>query len=166
MSPTPRPRATPDAWVAFYDQHERALTAYARWLTRSPADAEDLVQDTMLKLVRLDNPPRDPLAYAMRTLRHQAIDRARANARTPTLHSLTDPEAIAPDDHADAHALAGAIATLSPIQQDILILRSRAGLTFEQVSAALDIPLGTAASHHARALATLRQRLTPHETTP
>lgn len=59
-------------------------------------------------------------------------------------------------------ALAAALADLTPEQRDPLMLYAWAELSYEQVAAALDLPIGTVRSRLSRARAILRERLSEH----
>ncbi|MEO0401037.1 MAG: sigma factor [Pseudomonadota bacterium] len=100
------------------------LTRRARRLARSRAEAEDIVQDTLLSLCQrlADGKNIEDLnAYAMRTLTNRA---RRSWRQLPTDeleddHALTEPDALLRLDCADTLA---AIATLSPPQRQLLDL--------------------------------------------
>lgn len=168
-------------WAACFLEHHRGLTAYAISLVGFDA-AGDLVQDVLLSLVdesaSLDGhdgavgrasrpaPPRDERAYLMRCLRNRAIDwrrRARVRPGTTSLcHASPALFAIAPRDAAArelAEAIAAALSELSPAQREVIVLRVYGGLSFQQVAEALELPLGTVASHYSRGTAALRTML-------
>ena len=69
-----------DVVAAAYDAHERALYAFALGLTRSGAAAEDLVQETYLRLVREaqgGRPPDNVRAWLYRVCSNLATSRGR-----------------------------------------------------------------------------------------
>lgn len=59
-------------------------------------------------------------------------------------------------------ALASAIADLPPAYRAVIALRYDAGLNYEDIAAALDLPLNTVRTHLRRAKATLREKMEAH----
>lgn len=138
-----------------------ALSRRARRLARSPAEAEDLVQDTLLSLcqrLRKDRPIDDLPAYAMRTLGN----RARRSWRQVAAEELHEDDAmILPDamlrlDCADTLA---AIDRLPAPQRALMGLVVAGETSPRALAAATGLPLGTVMSRLARARARLRGAL-------
>ncbi|WP_147105792.1 RNA polymerase sigma factor [Tateyamaria sp. syn59] len=134
------------------------LTRRARRLSRTRAEAEDLVQDTLLSLCQRlrDGTQIDDLsAYAMRTL----SNRARRNWRTQATdeleedHALTEPDALLRLDCADTLA---AIERLPKPQRQLMDLVVSGETSPRALSDATGLPLGTVMSRLARARAKLR----------
>src|SRR5580692_800555 len=69
------------AFLQLFDAHHAPLFRFAFRLTGSPADAEDIVQECFLGLLRPDSkydPARTPLGtYLFGAVRNQALNRAR-----------------------------------------------------------------------------------------
>ncbi|MEO0503668.1 MAG: sigma-70 family RNA polymerase sigma factor [Pseudomonadota bacterium] len=138
-----------------------ALTRRARKLARSRAEAEDLVQDTLLSLcqrlhedARIDDLP----AYAMRTLGNRA-QRGWRQTQTQELDegdALTLPEAHLRLDCADTLA---AVAALPKPQRQLMELVAAGETSPRALAAATGLPLGTVMSRLARARAKLRLSL-------
>jgi RNA polymerase sigma-70 factor (sigma-E family) len=130
-------------------------------------DAEDLVQETLLKVAgrwhRVGRMER-PVAYARRILVNLALDDA--GRRTRRRRELTG-EAVPdrPDEAdgpraVDAHdELLTALATLPPRQRTAIVLRYFLDLPEAEVAAAMKCSLGTVKSTAARGLARLEQAL-------
>jgi len=143
------------------DHAERLLRA-ANGLCRSHEDAEDLVQDTYVKVltrprfVRADGED----AYLLRALRNTWHSTARARARRPRL-AVADPEAIdvadaraaaaEPPAATDARAVLGAIADLPAAYREPLVAVDVAGLTYDEAATALRVREGTVTSRLSRA---------------
>ena len=95
-------------------------------------------------------------------LRHRAVEqRPHPYLETPHLlragPQLTDDAA---EDAADlAEAMQGALNGLSPRQREIVLMRWKRQLTYEQIGAELGIAPGTASTHMQRAIEQLRQLL-------
>jgi RNA polymerase sigma-70 factor, ECF subfamily len=155
-------------------ERERAtLAAYARRLVRNSADAEDLVQETLLRAYR----HRETLAGSGRlgawlfvTLRNLFINQLRQRKRQPTLLSVDEgnlPEiADASPDPARAavgrlerRALERALAALPDAYRVPLLRADRDGLTYGEIADELGLPIGTVRSRIFRARARLRRSL-------
>ncbi|WP_299552720.1 sigma-70 family RNA polymerase sigma factor [uncultured Tateyamaria sp.] len=134
------------------------LTRRARRLARSRAEAEDLVQDTLLSLCqRLHDGSRvdDLPAYAMRMLSNRARRglRVQATDELEDDHALTEPDALLRLDCADTLA---AIAKLPKAQRQLMDLVVAGETSPRALSNATGLPLGTVMSRLARARAKLR----------
>lgn len=140
-----------------------ALTRRARKLARSRAEAEDLVQDTLLSLcqrlrdgARIDDLP----AYAMRSL----TNRARRGWRITQTQEINEADAvILPDAHLRlecAETLA-AVAALPEPQRQLMELVAAGDTSPRVLALATGLPLGTVMSRLARARASLRLTLNP-----
>jgi RNA polymerase sigma-70 factor, ECF subfamily len=154
-----------------YDEHAQAVFSFLLSLTRHEADCRDLLQDLFVKLAR--NPAllrsvRNPRSFLLRMAHNAAIDLARRGAARAERE--TDPQAEAatlfapaedPDTQAFREALAVALGDLPPEQRAVVHLKLWEGLTFEEIAAALEIPLNTAASRYRYGLDKLRARLRP-----
>ena len=154
-----------------YDGHAQPLFAFLLNLTRDEADTRDLLQDVFVKLARdpeLLAGVRDEHAFLIRLAHNAAIDLIRRRGthdktREQFAAEIISPFAPAsdPDEQTFRAALAGALAELPPEQSAAVHLKLWAGLTFEQIADALDIPLNTAASRYRYGLDKLRERLRP-----
>ncbi len=156
------------AWLgAFYRAHHRALAAYAAALTRSRDEAEDLVHEALVGMLAVRGSIENPEAYAYRAIRNRAFDRMR---RAP-LREVPGFEAgrsidelgFSPAVASDWSALQGALASLAPISAEVVVLHARSGLSFPQIAAVLDEPVGTVSARYSRALAEMRAHLSKEE---
>ncbi len=70
-------------WETWLDENSARLFLYARQQTRSQADAEDVLQNALLQLVRavecgeFRGQPSQWLSYTLSAIRHLAADEAR-----------------------------------------------------------------------------------------
>ncbi len=173
MSPDQEPTAVERGreLERLYDAHADALYAFGLSVTRDGADTRDLLQDLFVKLAR--NPGllegvRDERGFLLRLLHNAAIDLFR---RRRTRLSVTEPleaeppgifaPAPDPDEEAFRAAVGGAMGDLPADQRAVVHLKLWEGLTFEAISALLEIPLNTAASRYRYGLDKLRSRLRP-----
>lgn len=150
-------------------RHRPRLVAIARRITGCPSDAEDVVQDSLLKIWRnvhrLDA-GRPFLPWASVVVRHVAIDHVRAEARARDLARRAERPlpAACPfatvDDRLAAEDRARDLGGLDEDRQ-LLTWIHIDGDTIAQVSRRLGVPNGTVKSRSARARSRLISRLTP-----
>ena len=147
--------------------HAETPSAYrlALSILRSPAEAEDAVQDAFLRAWRdigsLRVPDRWP-AWFRRLVVRAAIDKARRRNRVREIvldAAGEEPGPVPALGTEDRLELLSAYDRLSPDDRAILALRYFADLEMPDVAAALGIPLGTAKSRSHRALGRLRAQL-------
>lgn len=153
--------------------HGVALLRLAAMLAGTRTDAEDLVQNTLVRLLaheqRLTQAD-SPVAYARRTLVNEFISEGRRAWRQKEYAVETLPERATdavvettrpgPDD--DAWRL---LTTLPRKQRAVLALRYYEDLSDAEIADVLDISASTVRSNAARGLATLRGLLATRSTT-
>lgn len=142
--------------------------------TRSPADAEDLVQDTLLRAYRgiggFDG--RHPRAWLLTIMRNARVNRGRR--RRPEL--LHDPDEVTrrvaatadvgaqPEEASMAGVLdehLGAALDALPVKfRQVVELVDVSELSYQEAANALGVPVGTVMSRLSRARRRLRNRLT------
>lgn len=153
-------------WAAFYVTHRVGLAAYARALSRDAADAQDLIQDVLVRMVREGRPALGARPVVFRALRNLAIDRQRRRKLEASALPLIRPRLEAPADAEDRErleSLAVALDELSDAQREVIVLRTYAGLSFEEIAGALERPVGTVASQYARGVDALRTAMKPEK---
>jgi RNA polymerase sigma factor (sigma-70 family) len=144
------------------------LWSLARHLGLSPDEADDAVQET---LVRLWSALRDGQdiqrmdAWAFRALYRLAMDRHRWRGRVRRLAERigAQPPRQSSVDHADRMAIWEAVESLPERQRLAIYLRFRADLPYEEIGAILGIAAPSARSHVSRALDALRVELGEEE---
>lgn len=154
-----------------YDEHAQALFAFLLNFTRNEDDTRDVLQEVFVKLARqpdLIRAARDERALLIRLAHNAAIDlmrrrSTRARNQEQFGQEMASPFAPgdAPDEAAFRTELSVALGELPPDQRAVVHLKLWEGLTFEQIAAALEIPLNTAASRYRYGLDKLRTRLRP-----
>lgn len=138
---------------------QRPLLRGAYLLTGDPRDAEDLVQEAMVKVaLRWDRlAPENPTAYARTVIARDHISRWRRRRRVSEVAlSAGDGAAAVSSDPELAMVVRGALARLTPKQRAVVVLRHFEDLSVEEVAKALRIGTGTVKSQNAAALARLR----------
>ncbi len=154
--------------------HRDALYGHALALTRNAEEAEDLVQETTLRALRgfdsfrADGPVR---AWLLTILRNLFINTYRCRVRTPrhvSLDALQNPDPVTPVQAGpervifsklENEALNRAIAALPPSYREVLVMSDISGLSYQQISEALDLPIGTVRSRLSRARSRVRRAL-------
>jgi RNA polymerase sigma-70 factor (ECF subfamily) len=133
----------------------------AAGILRDQAEAEDVVQDTLLSVWKrwADDSPANPDGYVSRAVTLNALKRRARRKRQSSLDLTGDVEAPAAREEMDPADLEEAIASLSPAQQAVVRTKFYLGLTFKQIGRNLSISSNTAASRCRYALAALRESL-------
>lgn len=142
------------------------LRRYARYLTRSSDQADDLVQDCLERAIHKLGTWRrgtNLRAWLFTILRNGYISGIRSRKRASAVEIDGDaPELAAADGHeARAHLreVAHALGTLSAEHQHVLVLVAVNGLKYDEAAQVLALPVGTVRSRLSRARAALRARL-------
>jgi RNA polymerase sigma-70 factor (sigma-E family) len=151
----------------FADSRLTALLRYAVMLTGDPHLAQDLVQETMVRVqlnwprvARADSPER----YVRRMLTNQYVDWRRGSwFKRVLLRSDPDERVVVPVDHAQATAdrdqIWSWLARLPRRQRAVLVLRYYEDLPDAEIADVLGCAVGTVRASISRALATLRAEL-------
>jgi len=150
-------------FVGMTAPHRSALWNYCLKLTGSPWDAEDLVQETMLKAfsrMALLGQAVNIKAYLFRIASNTWIDRVRRERPTEELETSLELEAGAQASNAaeTREALEILIATLPPRQRIIVLLTEVFDFTASEVAAMVDTTEGAVKAALHRARTTLRAR--------
>jgi RNA polymerase sigma-70 factor (ECF subfamily) len=148
------------AWHRYVDMLaplRPALHAYCRRLTGSLWDAEDLVQDTLIRafghLGQLNHDVRNPRAYLLRTATNVWIDELRR--RETAAHApLAGPEPTPSPDRSTQLRDAGAqlLQRLAPQERAALVLKELFDMSLEEIADLLATSVGAvkAALHRGR----------------
>ena len=157
----------PVTYEEFADSRLGALLRYAVMLTGDQHTAQDLVQDTMVRVQlnwRRVAGSDSPDGYVRKMLTNQFIDLRRGSwLRRVLLRAEPDHVGVVPFDHADETAerdrVWGMLAKLPRRQRAALVLRYYEDLPDADIAEALGCAVGTVRSSISRALATLRAEL-------
>jgi len=145
--------------------HLDAAYNLARWLTRDAHDAEDVVQEAMLRAYRYFRALRGASArpWLLTIVRRSFYDWLTANRPAEIdrhfdqdlLGTLADRTAAGPEQlalrRAENATLAEAIAALPVGFREVLILRELEELSYKEIAHIVGIPIGTVMSRLARA---------------
>lgn len=149
--------------------HLDAAYNLARWL--APVDAEDIVQDAMLRAFRAFDGFRggDAKAWLLAIVRNccrNAGADTRRRAQTPLpeddagaiVSADADPETLAARA-SESRRLNAAIVLLPNEFREVLILREMEEMSYREIAEATRAPIGTVMSRLARARTMLKQKL-------
>jgi len=150
--------------------HLDAAYRFARWLARSPADADDLVQEAMLRAFRGFDGLRggDVKAWLFAIVRncHLTGITQRDRRSLVPLPEEGDPQLVCPAPGPESasmrrdeqRSLARLLADLPPEHREVLILREIEELDYREIAAVTEVPIGTVMSRLARARTALKAR--------
>jgi RNA polymerase sigma-70 factor (ECF subfamily) len=158
--------------------HVDAAYNLARWLTRNEHDAEDVVQEAMLRAFTFFDGFRgvDARSWMLKIVRNTCFTWLQANRPSeisgmtfdeledsqPPLFcsgSTDDPETLALR-RTTAVQLNSAISAIAAPFREVVVLRDMEGLSYKEIATVIDVPIGTVMSRLARARAELRRILT------
>jgi RNA polymerase sigma-70 factor, ECF subfamily len=156
--------------------HLDALYNFAMYLSKRPADAEDLVQETYLRAFRFSHrfqPGTHLRAWLFQILRNTFLTFYRVREReapiaedgvpewdTPMFHDAPDDDGTAMDAHTD---LERAMRRLPEEFRTVLLLAEVEGLPLEEVARVMACPVGTVKSRIFRAKERLRTLLRDYD---
>jgi RNA polymerase sigma-70 factor, ECF subfamily len=161
--------------------HLPGLYRSARRFVPTPPDAEDLVQEAMLRAFRAFDPgapPPNPRAWSHRILANLAVDRARARRRAPDPLSvddegaglyerleagrdtgpLSDPQRLV-DRWVERERVRRAVEGLPLWARQVLHLAHVEGFRYREIAEVLEVPPGTVMSRLSRARRALERAL-------
>jgi len=173
-----------DTLEGIYRDHRQGLFTVALSITRDAGRAEDAVHDAFVRLCRAaaggGKATGDPVAYTFAAVRNAAVDITRKRGevaigaygrsgasifdgatrgtRGEDAAALRSADAAIEIGEA-ADAVRAALDELPTLQREVLVMKTYAGLTFEQIAQACGEPLSTVASRYRRSLDQLKERL-------
>ena len=151
--------------------HLDAAYRFARWLCRGAADADDIVQEAVLRAFRAyaTTSIDDPRAWLLAIVRncHLTAAKRRRDAAVVAmgedgevlLAGLPDASPGPSEQTAQAEArrwLTRLLAGLPPEQREVLVLRELEALSYRQIVSVTSLPMGTVMSRLSRARAALK----------
>lgn len=148
----------PPLFDAFVTEHGPGLVRYAYLLTGDLSVAEDVTQESLLRLYRAWPRVRreGAISFARTIVYRQVISHARRPSRRETALGDVPERPQIQRQAEDAADLVRAVRALPTQQRAVVVLRYYADLTEPAIAAELGIRTGTVKSHLARALRTLR----------
>lgn len=165
--------ALDDDFASFARERQQQLYRTAYLLCGNRERAQDLVQSTLVSLLRSWAKVRDaenPGAYAKSALIHMFLSEQRKLRREAEIRALVhsrDPDDAAHDPTSDVELrllILEALRTLPPKPRAMVILRYWEDLSIEETASILGCSVGNVKSQCSRSLAKLRDRLGEHVT--
>ena len=141
----------------------------ARWMLRDVPAAEDAVQEASLRALRFFDDLRgpNPKAWFMTVVRNACLDRLKEDGARREEDSYDDelhgtaqgtPEADYERD-AEARWLRSCILALPLEYREVVVLRELEELSYKEISAIVDVPIGTVMSRLSRGRDLLQRRM-------
>ena len=150
-------------------RHKNRVNSYACWVLGDREEGVDVAQEALIRLWKHRKRVRPEAAksWLMKTTYRLCIDRTRRRrVRDEVGGDVLDPmpdERPGPDRMTwlgeVGRLLEGALAQLSPVDRAVVLLREVQGMTYDEISETLDLPLGTVKAKLHRSRERLRQDL-------
>jgi RNA polymerase sigma-70 factor (ECF subfamily) len=151
--------------------HIDAAYNLARWLVRSPADADDVVQEAYLRALRFFDGFRggDSRSWILKIVRNTSYSWVRKNRPAEladefdeTIHSdenATHNAEAALVSRAESDRVRNALESLPVAFREVLVLREIEELSYKEISDITGMPMGTVMSSLSRARRRLREQI-------
>jgi RNA polymerase sigma-70 factor (ECF subfamily) len=162
------------AFGLLYDRHVDAIFRYVYYRVRDDAEAEDLTSDVFMRALKA-MPRYEPrqafLAWLYRIARNAIIDRARRGGRQVSFEDAiehpTADQVVEPDtellSRSDGDMLRRALGQLTPLQQEVIVLRFLEGYSTQEIAKIVGKREGTIRGIQFRAIGALRQLIPSRE---
>ena len=149
--------------------HLDSAANLARWLLRNRSDAEDVVQEAMMRAYRFFNTFRggDARAWLLQIVRNSCFSWLEKNRPSELAaefdeelhqHTISTPESLVTQAD-ERNRLMLALEALPARYREVLVLRELEGCSYKEISEVTEIPIGTVMSTLSRARERLRGTL-------
>ncbi|HWN94455.1 MAG TPA: sigma-70 family RNA polymerase sigma factor [Methylomirabilota bacterium] len=143
-----------------YEAKASELILYGRALGLSHSEAEDVLQETFVALLKMEHAPDNPVHYAVRGFRNKALNYKRGFLRriTRELESrgwFEQESNEAPQERAAMQCLQ----KLPPEQREVIVLKIWHEHTFEEISELLQLSPNTVAGRYRYGMEKMRKCL-------
>ena len=149
-------------------QHLDAAYNLARWLTRDSSDADDVVQEAYLRAFNFFEGFRggDSRAWVLKIVRNTCYTWLRKNRPSEIVSEFDEEQYEAETENpetrlienVDRQMLKGLLEEIPPGFREIIVMRDIEGLSYKDISAITQLPLGTVMSRLSRARKRLQTR--------
>jgi RNA polymerase sigma-70 factor, ECF subfamily len=146
--------------LQLYEKKAAELILYGRALGLSHSEAEDVVQETFVALMRMPQTPLRPEHYCVRSFRNRALNYRRSLWRrlTRELEARRWFEKSPSESPAERAAMR-CLAELPMEQREVIVLKIWHRCTFEEIGGLLDISPNTASGRYRYGLQKIKLQL-------
>ncbi len=154
-----------EALHTLYEKTHKSVYAFALSITKNTHDAEDILQDTFLKIYQkaADYTSYDkPMAWIFTIARNFALMKFRDRKKEDSMEEVSDmPEAIFSfvEDVSERIVLETAVNKLDENERTILLLHAVSGLKNREIAELLDMPINTVLSKYNRTIKKMQKYL-------
>ena len=162
--------ASPTTFEETFLPHLDAAYNLARWLTRNPSDAEDVVQEAFLRAFRFSRGfhTGDGRAWLLKIVRNTSYTWMKKNRRPEIVYELNEEIAENTSKSADSQMLETAerdllrkhLTDLPASLREVMVLRHIEGMSYKEIAALIEVPIGTIMSRLSRGRVRLQKSLT------
>ncbi len=149
------------AWAELYDATADTMFAYVTMLVGDREAAADVLQEAFLRLHRSRTRLRDVAdlnAFVFTVVRNEASRALTGNRKHAVTGEIGEPP-IETDSRSQVDStdlIRHAMTILSPEERELIQMKVYAQMTFTQIAAVLDLPMGTCTSRYRRSLEKMR----------
>ena len=153
------------AFETLVRRHFRAAYSVALAVLQSPAEAEDVAQESFLVAFQRLDTCREPERFAgwlvqiVRNRALNALESSKLRSRTAERSSEGAPKAAPPPEAPQRDRLVAALGLVSPSQREVVLLHDLEGWTHPEIAASLGISEVMSRQHLFQARKTLRAAL-------
>lgn len=157
-----------DSLEQLYNACAKGVYALAYSIVKSHASAEDIMQDTFVRVwasASKFTATGNGRAWIYRIARNLSLN-AVTRGKTDSLDAMTEAQGDMLADSTSTensavttHSVDEALSSLPDKEREVITLHSMGGLTLQEIAVTLDVPLGTVKWRHAQALKKLRHLL-------
>ncbi|MEG0368606.1 MAG: RNA polymerase sigma factor, partial [Hungatella sp.] len=153
------------AFEELYRITERSIYAYVLSLLKNPYDAQDIVQETYLKIrmsAHLYQPQGKPMAWIFTISRNLVHNFQRKQSQNTDIESYdieNNSQFAYVTDPTDRLILEGALTVLAEDERQILFLHAVSGICHREIASDLGLPLSTVLSRYYRSLKKMKKYL-------
>lgn len=147
-----------EALSVIYKLYGRMIMSISLQITKSSYDAEDVLQDVMLKISRYANQYQkhtNPRAWVLALARNTAIDYQKAKSKVIAYDDIADELHNSCSSEAEPSLqtlLTDALSTLSETDQSIVRMKLYAGLSHKEIASVLNLTKSATEKRYERAL--------------